>query len=242
MTIVESHYSDAALSQAAVASQLGLSASYFATRFRERAGLKFSDYLRQTRLDAAARLLTTSDRRIKDIWVSVGYNDASNFDHQFKARFEVSPGEYRRRNNAEESRVSEALTVASDGAPQSLNSLRLDVLIVDDHENTRETVGRYLNSVGYAVATAASGSEGLETVVRRRPHSIVLDYHLPDMDGIAWLQTFREREASPPARVVLFTADLDVVARCELEALHATYLSKLCDIDELVAILRTAHQ
>lgn len=237
MAIVESRYSDATLSVSAVAAILGLNHSYFATRFKQRAGMKFSDYLRQTRLGAAARLLAGTNRRVKDIWVSVGYNDASNFDHQFKARFGVSPAEYRRRSGVEPGRVPEPHAAPS-GSSRHIES-SCDVLIVDDYENTRETVGRYLRSMGYSVAMEATGTDGLEAASRLRPHTIILDYQLPDMDGIAWLRAVRHQGQSPEAAaVVLFTADINVVERRqELDELRATYLSKLCDIDELVALI-----
>jgi AraC-like DNA-binding protein/CheY-like chemotaxis protein len=236
MTIVETRYNDANLTAGGVALLLGLNQSYFATRFRQRAGMKFSDYLRLARLDAAARLLASTERRVKDIWVTVGYNDASNFDHQFRDRFGVPPTEYRRGTRAESSRVSAAHTTDPDTPPRIARWC--DVLIVDDHENTRETVGRYLRGLGYGVATTATGTDGIEKARQLQPRTVVLDYHLPDMDGIECLRALRSSDVPVLADVLLFTADLDAAERLrEIDALRARYVSKLCDIDELVALI-----
>lgn len=114
------------------------------------------------------------------------------------------------------------------------------VLIVEDHDSTRETVGRYLRAVGYEVVLSATGHEGLDAASRAGPRTVVLDYHLPDMDGLEWLRELRRRERKPRADVLLFTADWDVVEhRDEIETLGATLVSKLCDIDELVQLIAT---
>jgi len=58
------------------------------------------------------------------------------------------------------------------------------------------------------------------------------------MDGLTWLREWRRREGQIRAGVLLFTADWDVVEYAyEIEALGATFVSKLCDIDELVHLI-----
>jgi AraC-like DNA-binding protein len=87
VAIVEDRYTDPRLTQAAVADEVGLLPDELSMRFRRHMSLTFTEYLREVRLDRAATLLATTERRITEIWAEVGYNDASNFDHQFKARF-----------------------------------------------------------------------------------------------------------------------------------------------------------
>jgi YesN/AraC family two-component response regulator len=236
MALVRERYADGTLSQSGVAALLGLTPSYFSSRFRRQAGTQFSNYLRETRLDVAASLLVNTNRRIKDIWVSVGYNNASNFDHQFRERFGLSPSEYRFRGPASSVGATPEPAPITTTTP---TASPLSVLIVDDHDNTRETVGRYLRSLGHTVAASATGREGLSAALRIRPRTIILDYQLPDMDGVDWLRALRQQEEAPRADVILFTADFDMVERChETDALGAKYISKLCDIDELVALIR----
>jgi AraC-like DNA-binding protein/CheY-like chemotaxis protein len=235
LAVIETRYRDDTLTHAKVAELAGLSPSDLSTRFSQQTGMTFTEYVRNTRLDRAASLLLSTDRRIKDIWVSVGYNDASNFDHQFKERYGLSPRDYRRRAigsspeaNVQSPRQTEPQSVSSTGT----------VLIVEDHENTRETVGRYLRAAGCDVVLSSTGEEGLDAASRMAPRTVVLDYHLPDMDGLTWLRALRQRERESRARVLLFTADWDVVEHAEeIEVLGATYVSKLCDIDELVQLI-----
>ena len=74
-----------------------VSARALADRFRRATGQSPVEFMRGVRLSHAARLLTETSQRIKDIWVAVGYNNDSNFNHDFKERFGVAPREYRTR-------------------------------------------------------------------------------------------------------------------------------------------------
>ena len=237
LATMEARYRDDTLTQAEAAELVGLSPSDFSTRFKRHTGITFTECLCNTRLDAAATLLLTTDRRVKEIWVSVGYNDASNFNHQFKQRFGFPPRDYRARgisqNDVEAIRSGPAPTARAEPIEASGT-----VLIVEDHENTRETVGRYLRAIGYDVVLSSTGAEGLGAASRIAPRTVVLDYHLPDMDGLAWLRELRHRERESRAGVLLFTADWEVVEHAdEIGALGATFVSKLCDIDELVQLI-----
>ena len=241
IAIIEARYTDDTLTQAEAADQVGLSPADFSTRFRRHTGFTFTECLRNTRLDAAAMLLATTDRRVKDIWVTVGYSDASNFDHQFKQRFSTNPRDYRSGRANSTAVVSAGATTVSTTLP-AIDTESLagsgTVLIVEDNDSTRETVGLYLRAMGYEVVLTSTGEEGLGAACRLGPRAVVLDYHLPDTDGLTWLRALRLREQGPRAGVLLFTADWDV-ADCneEIDALGAKFVSKLCDIDELVQLI-----
>jgi signal transduction histidine kinase len=60
---------------------------------------------------------------------------------------------------------------------------RIELLLVDDDEIDRELVCRLLSSE-YAVSEAATAEEALAAVERYRPDCVLLDYRLPDMDGL----------------------------------------------------------
>lgn len=67
----------------------------------------------------------------------------------------------------------------------NLISARADpVLIIDDHEDTRDLLVELLELDGFAVMSAASGEEALEIARELRPCLVVLDLGLPDIDGI----------------------------------------------------------
>jgi len=78
-----------------LAVMVGLSASRLAHLFREEVGMSIRSYVVAQRLHVAALLIVQTDERISQIAYSVGFNDVSNFNHAFKKRYGVSPGEYR---------------------------------------------------------------------------------------------------------------------------------------------------
>jgi CheY-like chemotaxis protein len=69
------------------------------------------------------------------------------------------------------------------------------VLIVEDDEDVREMMQLLLRSHGYETAIASNGQEALTRMRERRPCVVLLDMHLPVMDG--W--EFRERQLQDPA-------------------------------------------
>lgn len=119
---------------------------------------------------------------------------------------------------------------------------KVTVLIVDDHAFFRDGLSRGLTRSGQitVVAEAANGREGLEAIRRERPTVAVVDYQMPDMDGIALLHAvIREQLAT---RVVLLSAFTDsaVVFRA-LEEGAAGYLAKDADRQDIVdAVLGVA--
>ena len=65
-------------------------------RFKTATGLTIIDYVQNLRVEAAKRLLESSDEAADEIGAAVGYEDASFFRRLFKRRTGVTPGRYRR--------------------------------------------------------------------------------------------------------------------------------------------------
>ena len=64
--------------------------------------------------------------------------------------------------------------------------VRTTVLIVDDHDDFRESASALLEAEGFAVVgAAADGAEAIAAVERLRPQVVLLDIQLPDLDGFA---------------------------------------------------------
>lgn len=57
------------------------------------------------------------------------------------------------------------------------------ILVVDDSDRIREVTSEMLRSAGFAVIEAADGARALDAT-RQRPDLIILDVHLPDIDGL----------------------------------------------------------
>lgn len=78
------------------------------------------------------------------------------------------------------------------------------ILVVDDDENVRESFLATLEPLGYDVALAAGGQEGLESAKSNRPDLIFLDLKMPVMNGAETLE--RLQSICPEVRVYVITA------------------------------------
>ncbi|WP_284641695.1 AraC family transcriptional regulator [Paenibacillus silviterrae] len=80
-----------------LASQMKLSERQFSRLFLKQTGMNYSTYLQNVRMDAACRLLRSSDRSIRDISSAVGYADLKFFHRLFKRKTGVTPTSYRKK-------------------------------------------------------------------------------------------------------------------------------------------------
>ena len=82
------------------------------------------------------------------------------------------------------------------------------VLVVDDHAGFRELARALLEDGGYAVvAEVPDGASALQAVRTLRPDAVLLDVHLPDMDGFAVADMLSREQPAP--LVVLTSTDAD---------------------------------
>ena len=68
------------------------------------------------------------------------------------------------------------------------------ILVVDDEEMIVDAVATALRYQGYEVEVASTGRDALEAVARREPNLVVLDWMLPDIEGIEVGRRIREQE------------------------------------------------
>jgi DNA-binding NarL/FixJ family response regulator len=117
------------------------------------------------------------------------------------------------------------------------------VVIVDDHEMVAESLHRILDSCGdiEVVGVAGTGHEGIDAVSRLRPDVVLLDYDLPDADGMVVAAHIRAE--SPRTQIVILTSsgESESLAVKALEAGCSGFLGKARAIDELLAAVRAAH-
>jgi DNA-binding response OmpR family regulator len=111
------------------------------------------------------------------------------------------------------------------------------VLVVEDEASIASFVSLYLKNAGYAVRTAATGSEALAQVAAQEPSLIVLDLMLPDIDGIEVCR--RIRKASDVPILMLTARDEDVDKIIGLEVGADDYLTKPFNPRELVARVKS---
>ncbi len=108
------------------------------------------------------------------------------------------------------------------------------ILVVDDEPSIVDAVATALRYEGYDVAEAATGREALSSVMQREPDLIVLDWMLPDLEGI---EVGRRLRAQGFKSAVLFLTAKDATEN-KVEALRAggdDYVTKPFSLAEVVA-------
>jgi DNA-binding NarL/FixJ family response regulator len=117
------------------------------------------------------------------------------------------------------------------------------LLIVDDHPVVRDGL-RGIFSVDDrfdVVGEAATGREAVDACERTRPDVVLMDLHMPEMDGAAAIQALRQRAI--PARVLVLTtfdSDQDVVPAIQAGAIG--YLLKDAPRQELFRAVAAAYR
>jgi transcriptional regulator GlxA family with amidase domain len=89
------------LSRATVARAHRRSDSWVAHRFKAAVGASFAAYLSDLRVTDGADLLQSTNSPVKEIALTVGFNDVGSFPRLFKRRFEKSPTQWRNAQRAE---------------------------------------------------------------------------------------------------------------------------------------------
>jgi two-component system chemotaxis response regulator CheY len=86
--------------------------------------------------------------------------------------------------------------------------------VVDDTEHVRNMLAEMLELDGFdVVGQARSGAEAVEGATTRSPDVVVMDYKMPDMDGLAAARSIKE--ARPEQAIILYTAYLDPALESE---------------------------
>ena len=116
------------------------------------------------------------------------------------------------------------------------------VIVVDDHTAVREGVRAMLGGEPdlEPVAVAGTAADAVELAADERPDVILLDYHLPDDDGLSLCLYLKSREPAPAVLVYSAFADehlvpLAVVAGADAVVAKSTHPDELCDTVRAVA-------
>ncbi len=112
------------------------------------------------------------------------------------------------------------------------------ILVIEDEERLARLISRVLREDGYAPETASDGRSGLARALAGEFDLLVVDWMLPDLDGIEVIKRLRAAEMNVP--VLMLTARRQVEDRVEgLDAGADDYLVKPFAFSELLARVRS---
>jgi two-component system, response regulator, stage 0 sporulation protein F len=86
-----------------------------------------------------------------------------------------------------------------------------EILLVDDAADFRWAVRGVFHNAGYRVCESGSGAEALKTLKEHKPDLILLDFRMPGMDGLEFLERLEGQLALLP--VIIVTAYAEVETR-----------------------------
>ncbi len=96
------------------------------------------------------------------------------------------------------------------GEKSEVNDMSKKIMVVDDEPDTVDLVKLVLETEGFEVMTAYSGSECLTKLEEEKPDAVLLDIMMPEMDGWEVFKKIRERfEDLPVAMLTVRNQDID---------------------------------
>ncbi len=113
------------------------------------------------------------------------------------------------------------------------------ILLVDDEARILDSFSKGLESIGYEVDVASSGENALLALAECGADIVVTDYVMPGMDGMALLESVREKYPGIP--VIVFTGHSSIESAVEAMRKGAfDYIAKPFNLDEVDVVLNRA--
>jgi CheY-like chemotaxis protein/anti-sigma regulatory factor (Ser/Thr protein kinase) len=117
----------------------------------------------------------------------------------------------------------------------------LKILLAEDNIVNQKVATRFLNRLGYRVDVVANGIEVLESLSRQNYDVILMDVHMPEMDGLIATKRIRLESVQIPWIIAVTANALQGDREICLEAGMQDYVSKPIQILELIKALETAY-
>lgn len=116
------------------------------------------------------------------------------------------------------------------------------IFIVDDDDAVRHSMQILLESAGHSVRSFSTGAAFLDYTMENAAHLLLLDYHLPDRNGLDILQAIRSAEtknSQTPAVIISGQITDDLVRRAQDLSVHSV-LPKPLDVQSILKIAAAA--
>jgi len=116
---------------------------------------------------------------------------------------------------------------------------KINILLVDDEKDFLNIMSERISRWGYHLIKAISGKEALEAVKEKNPDIVILDYMLPDIDGVAVLKAIRKIDKELP--VIMFTAYPEVDVMTDVKKLGiSAFIPKLSIYSDTLTALKSS--
>ena len=116
--------------------------------------------------------------------------------------------------------------------------MRHNILIVDDEESIRITLGGILEDEGYSVWLAKDGSDALNIVKEKLPHLVILDIWMPGMDGMEVLEQLKKLAPLLPVIMVSGHGNIETAVRATKLGAQ-DFIEKPLSLDKIIHTVNT---
>ena len=113
----------------------------------------------------------------------------------------------------------------------------MDILLVDDNPLMQQLIARFLGDLGYEVGVAGRADEAITLARGTPPLLLMIDMHLPDLDGPEALHALRALPGCADMPAIAISGMDEHDARHLLTNDFADYLAKPIDLDVLQATI-----
>lgn len=108
------------------------------------------------------------------------------------------------------------------------------ILVVDDDVSNRDLIDRFLQKDGLRIIKAANGADAIAAYCRNKPVVVLLDLHMPNVDGFEFLRWLRQEPEIDRAPAIVLTGSSERASVEQAAKLGASgYLVKPIDGDEV---------
>lgn len=114
----------------------------------------------------------------------------------------------------------------------------MSIVLIEDHDATREIFKAVLETGGYDVVSAPNGEEGLNAIRQVEPDVVITDIAMPGIDGIEVVRTLSGKKETQRIPVIAATAQSSGYDPDDLKTLFAAVLRKPVSPTELLSTIR----
>ncbi len=113
------------------------------------------------------------------------------------------------------------------------------ILVVEDNEIHSYVLEKQLTFSGFSVDRAATGNDAISAAATRKPHAVLLDVHLPDINGFDVCRRLRENAVSSDLAIVFYTATGSGGQTDAVQAGGDAYLTFPVEATQLVSVINS---